>query len=105
MQEAVTNARVSGYGLSASTRSPNPPTHFSPRQKARPHDRTQCSLLQLSGAVRRARRRICRYAARGDVARCLYHAEGPDPVRSEEHTSELQSLMRITYAVFCLKKK
>src|SRR3546814_1768996 len=30
----------------------------------------------------------------------------PDrPVRSEEHTSELQSLMRISYAVFCLKKK
>src|SRR3546814_1433937 len=27
------------------------------------------------------------------------------PVRSEEHTSELQSLMRISYAVFCLKKK
>src|SRR3546814_6700008 len=26
-------------------------------------------------------------------------------IRSEEHTSELQSLMRITYAVFCLKKK
>src|SRR3546814_10433035 len=32
------------------------------------------------------------------VARC-------PPVRSEEHTSELQSLMRISYAVFCLKKK
>src|SRR3546814_1941148 len=28
-----------------------------------------------------------------------------DGVRSEEHTSELQSLMRISYAVFCLKKK
>src|SRR3546814_4412242 len=27
-----------------------------------------------------------------------------DEVRSEEHTSELQSLMRISYAVFCLKK-
>src|SRR3546814_5062563 len=27
------------------------------------------------------------------------------PVRSEEHTSELQSLMRISYAVFCLKTK
>src|SRR3546814_7396135 len=27
------------------------------------------------------------------------------PVRSEEHASELQSLMRISYAVFCLKKK
>src|SRR3546814_1603706 len=32
----------------------------------------------------------------GDVAQA---------VRSEEHTSELQSLMRISYAVFCLKKK
>src|SRR3546814_6513013 len=29
----------------------------------------------------------------------------PNYVRSEEHTSELQSLMRISYAVFCLKKK
>src|SRR3546814_5257525 len=29
----------------------------------------------------------------------------PFGVRSEEHTSELQSLMRISYAVFCLKKK
>src|SRR3546814_8189538 len=29
----------------------------------------------------------------------------PMLVRSEEHTSELQSLMRISYAVFCLKKK
>src|SRR3546814_10273026 len=30
---------------------------------------------------------------------------GDHCVRSEEHTSELQSLMRISYAVFCLKKK
>src|SRR3546814_1263372 len=30
---------------------------------------------------------------------------GPGGLRSEEHTSELQSLMRISYAVFCLKKK
>src|SRR3546814_4256141 len=29
----------------------------------------------------------------------------PERKRSEEHTSELQSLMRISYAVFCLKKK
>src|SRR3546814_5181473 len=36
----------------------------------------------------------------------LHHAShGPPPhLRSEEHTSELQSLMRISYAVFCLKK-
>src|SRR3546814_7424387 len=32
-------------------------------------------------------------------------AAGRQPTRSEEHTSELQSLMRISYAVFCLKKK
>src|SRR3546814_1573990 len=38
----------------------------------------------------RARRRFCRL---------------PQTDRSEEHTSELQSLMRISYAVFCLKKK
>src|SRR3546814_7713122 len=31
--------------------------------------------------------------------------DSPQVLRSEEHTSELQSLMRISYAVFCLKKK
>src|SRR3546814_2344628 len=31
--------------------------------------------------------------------------QAPRRARSEEHTSELQSLMRISYAVFCLKKK
>src|SRR3546814_4698796 len=31
--------------------------------------------------------------------------KSPEDLRSEEHTSELQSLMRISYAVFCLKKK
>src|SRR3546814_4018603 len=37
---------------------------------------------------------------------CYVGATGPsDGGRSEEHTSELQSLMRISYAVFCLKKK
>src|SRR3546814_9509978 len=33
------------------------------------------------------------------------HRNSPSVARSEEHTSELQSLMRISYAVFCLKKK
>src|SRR3546814_2032097 len=36
---------------------------------------------------------------------CLGHALLSVKQRSEEHTSELQSLMRISYAVFCLKKK
>src|SRR3546814_10757876 len=35
----------------------------------------------------------------------LIAGEALQPARSEEHTSELQSLMRISYAVFCLKKK
>src|SRR3546814_8665011 len=34
----------------------------------------------------------------------LHDADGGMAARSEEHTSELQSLMRISYAVFCLKK-
>src|SRR3546814_2153621 len=38
-------------------------------------------------------------------ARALDPEAGPEIDRSEEHTSELQSLMRISYAVFCLKKK
>src|SRR3546814_5988402 len=39
-----------------------------------------------------------------EVSRSLAACEGA-LLRSEEHTSELQSLMRISYAVFCLKKK
>src|SRR3546814_4256513 len=37
--------------------------------------------------------------------RCAVQGRISLPFRSEEHTSELQSLMRISYAVFCLKKK
>src|SRR3546814_20712812 len=49
-------------------------------------------------------------SVRSAATRCAAHrgalpwASRP-PWRSEEHTSELQSLMRISYAVFCLKKK
>src|SRR3546814_7321345 len=45
---------------------------------------------------------------RGDDGPAARRAPGPGRTggaRSEEHTSELQSLMRISYAVFCLKKK
>src|SRR3546814_4558905 len=47
-------------------------------------------------------------ASASDMAQWLVAQTGhrPDVLpRSEEHTSELQSLMRISYAVFCLKKK
>src|SRR3546814_1963439 len=40
------------------------------------------------------------------AARDAHSVDSPyAPMRSEEHTAELQSLMRISYAVFCLKKK
>src|SRR3546814_1592678 len=41
----------------------------------------------------------------GVSADARYHFRDVDAKRSEEHTSELQSLMRISYAVFSLKKK
>src|SRR3546814_9693122 len=44
-----------------------------------------------------------RHGLRDRNIRCLQC--GLPDIRSEEHTSELQSLMRISYAVFCLKKK
>src|SRR3546814_1227003 len=42
---------------------------------------------------------------RRDGMRASAAKPAPPRLRSEEHTSELQSLMRISYAVFCLKKK
>src|SRR3546814_9976962 len=63
------------------------------------HDRRACYRPPGRGARRRrAARPHPRRARRTD------RRQGPDR-RSEEHTSELQSLMRISYAAFCLKKK
>src|SRR3546814_3416582 len=52
---------------------------------------------------RAAPRRAARGRGRGEPRRL--RARGARDERSEEHTSELQSLMRISYAVFCLQKK
>src|SRR3546814_9452752 len=57
--------------------------------------------LVLAGEIERiGERRRRRWAARPLVLLADRRV-----IRSEEHTSELQSLMRISYAVFCLKKK
>src|SRR3546814_1550672 len=47
--------------------------------------------------------RVCELVCPSAVTSTRY-VPGGRPARSEEHTSELQSLMRISYAVFCLKK-
>src|SRR3546814_4209655 len=68
-----------------------------PARAPRPLARTaaRCRCGRGRAAARADRRPYTADDARGDRA----------PRRSEEHTSELQSLMRISYAVFCLKKK
>src|SRR3546814_6307710 len=85
-----------------------------------PPSRSACASatsIRTSASARRGRRtrpdRADTLAARGES---MQHAEVQGGTacsqryssrggRSEEHTSELQSLMRISYAVFCLKKK
>src|SRR3546814_6299344 len=64
------------------------------------HETTRGCLLALQDIARRrpARRPVTPVLDMG----C---GSGVLAMRSEEHTSELQSLMRISYAVFCLKKK
>src|SRR3546814_1167491 len=60
------------------------------------------ALLALSPEIRSRLRVALQY--KGDDADAIA-ARLREAGRSEEHTSELQSLMRISYAVFCLKKK
>src|SRR3546814_5713761 len=55
------------------------------------------------GARRESNRADCDEQRTEDRANGAHHSRAPS--RSEEHTSELQSLMRISSAVFCLKKK
>src|SRR3546814_3314500 len=57
-------------------------------------------VAQVLGQFRRSE-----VAADGGAVALADHQRGRHADRSEEHTSELQSLMRISYAVFCLKKK
>src|SRR3546814_4509162 len=90
----------------------------------RQHARKQALLAeQQGGALRPSRRNVGQNQRLGEAAprhwsavryqicfevtgrRIVPVIERPVSIRSEEHTSELQSLMRISYAVFCLKKK
>src|SRR3546814_10220922 len=59
---------------------------------------------EAAGEAERGQEADARIWVRADPAGSL-HRGAAHGGRSEEHTSELQSLMRISYAVFCLKKK
>src|SRR3546814_6810106 len=88
---AVALADVAGIaGLAAAQISPGIDDNPSAREKVEREG--EAAMDRLKGAVSR---------------RKAQQQNGPSdlPKRSEEHTSELQSLMRISYAVFCLKKK
>src|SRR3546814_7464732 len=82
------------------TRDLRPARQWPLRAKRRPSG--SLHLLQEAG-----RTGSCRRDRRGGFCSAR-HPDRPSSrpkMRSEEHTSELQSLMRISYAVFCLKKK
>src|SRR3546814_8389876 len=80
-----------------------------------PSEATLRVRLRVDGVMREAARLPGRIApllvsrvkvmARLDIAEKRVPQDGRISLRSEEHTSELQSLMRISYAVFCFKKK
>src|SRR3546814_5511982 len=63
----------------------------------------RAKVERLAGKPREAR--VLTRAAINLVNQADKDIDPGDRMRSEEHTSELQSLMRISYAVFCLKKK
>src|SRR3546814_8492132 len=71
------------------------------------HDACHASAAPGHGGRRRpvASLDLSHDRGRADAPRRLDGGPGRDRGRSEEHTSELQSLMRTSYAAFCLKKK
>src|SRR3546814_9242505 len=89
-EAAPTKASTVGAALTPGCRSPHPPCPAR-HTCAAPH---RCRVRHTI-AVRPRPASPGPAPRRGDTTRR----------RSEEHTSELQSLMRISYAVFCLKKK
>src|SRR3546814_5400501 len=76
--------------MSAAPAMAQTPTQRGPDARIREVNYTDGNVIQIRSAFRTATQ--------------IEFAPG-EVIRSEEHTSELQSLMRISYAVFCLKKK
>src|SRR3546814_7410941 len=92
---------VSVQGTTASV---DPPTSPAPDTSTESGDGPLITVSNPSYNGTRVRGSVSIAAtASGLIKRMAIYVDGA--LRSEEHTSELQSLMRISYAVFCLKKK
>src|SRR3546814_7107973 len=74
------------------------------RSGSPPRPRTRCRPTSTHTSSKKVRSGLIPTAQRSSSAMRPPSIPRPPP-RSEEHTSELQSLMRISYAVFCSKKK
>src|SRR3546814_6381377 len=81
---------------------PGAPHRPTPQRAGRQRKESEAGTDRRGGAGRQIRQRMA-----PDQGNGAGHGDGhvDEEGRSEEHTSELQSLMRISYAVFCLKKK
>src|SRR3546814_2635636 len=78
---------------------PRSAARVAPGKSPRP---TRAGRYERENAVSGSPAKSRRWTRDGDIdVGCVHDTQ----TRSEEHTSELQSLMRISYAVFCLKKK
>src|SRR3546814_6188483 len=78
------------------------------RRQLRDVERLELGIIRLAQAMILAFARLADIVpfvlVAADTERGLTRRAAVERARSEEHTSELQSLMRISYAVFCLKK-
>src|SRR3546814_2495867 len=79
--------------------------HWSTHRQCRPSARPIGRPWGRTTSPAHLRSQLCRHAGSPPSARHTLSARKTTATRSEEHTSELQSLMRISYAVFCWNKK
>src|SRR3546814_6410832 len=96
--------RISDWSSDVCSSDLNQSASPAPRTPGRVRPAAAPARNQARAAIRSARVRGTPGTARGRPRHRRRYLPNK-PVRSEEHTSELQSLMRISYAVFCLKKK
>src|SRR3546814_9828880 len=89
----MTISSTSGVGRDAWVKNRNVPFFRSRSRRSAPSGRTALAAEKSNCSLIRVFRKVQPAASRALIS------------KSEEHTSELQSLMRISYAVFCLKKK